>query len=82
MTTAPRGATIVDFFERRRKHRLHIRSTAPNQLIESLRRLKALRQELDLWNEAEGDRPMPQPQDCGIQLPNLRPSDVHWGATG
>jgi len=78
MTTAPRGAAIVDFCERRRKHRLHIRSAARNQLIEPLRRLKALREELDLWNEAEGNRPMPRPADFGIRLPDLRPSEILW----
>ena len=47
-------------------------------LCEPLRRLQWLRQELDLWNEAEAARLMPQPRDCGLNLPNLRPSDVHW----
>jgi hypothetical protein len=79
MTTAPRGAAIVDFCERRRKHRLHIRSAAQNQLVEPLRRLQRLREEVDLWNEAGGVRPMPQPSDLGIRLPDLKPSEVRWG---
>ena len=50
----------------------------PSCLCEPLRRLQWLRQELDLWNEAHGAHPMPQPRDFGIPLPNLRPSDVHF----
>ena len=49
-----------------------------SHLNEPLRRLAWLRQELDLWNTAEGQRPMPQPSDFGLDLPNLRPSEVHW----
>ena len=51
-----------------------------NYLNEPLRRLRWLRQELDLWPEAAGAHPMPQPRDFGIPLPNLRPSEVHWRA--
>ena len=44
-----------------------------------LRRLQWLRQELDLWDEAQAARPMPQPRDFGLNLPSLRPSEVRWG---
>lgn len=50
------------------------------RLCEPLHRLAWLRQELNLWNEAEGNRPMPQPRDFGLNLPNLRPSEIRWGA--
>ena len=79
MTTAPRGAAIVDFFERRRKHRLHSRSTAPNQLAQSLDRLRTYRRALDAWDQTGGNRPMPQPSDFDLELPNLRPSWIHLG---
>ncbi len=49
-----------------------------SHLCESLRRLQWLRQALDLWNGAEGRRAMPQPHHFAIQLPNLRPSEIHW----
>ncbi len=49
-------------------------------LADLLRRLAWLRQELNLWNEAAADRPMPQPRDFGLDIANLRPSDVHWRA--
>ncbi len=49
-----------------------------SQLCEPLRRLQWLRQELDLWNEAEAARPMPQPQEYGLALPPLKPSEVFW----
>ena len=54
----------------------------PHRLCEPLRRLRWLRQEIDFWNQAEANRPMPQPRDFGIRLPNLKPSDVHWRAAG
>ena len=54
--------------------------TQASPLCEPPRRLQWLRQELDLWNEAAGDRPMPQPQDFGLNLPDLKPSEVHWRA--
>jgi hypothetical protein len=44
--------------------------------------LRWFRQELDLWDAAEGSRPMPQPRDFDIDLPNLRPSEVDWGVKG
>ena len=50
-------------------------------LCEPLRRLQWLRQELDLWDEVEGARPMPQPRQYGLNLPDLKPSDVHWRAS-
>ncbi len=49
-----------------------------SHLCEPLRRLQWLRQELDLWNEAEAARPMPQPQEYGLALPPLKPSEVFW----
>lgn len=53
-------------------------SQGPSPLVEPLRRLQWLRQELDLWNEAGGVRPMPQPEDFGLDLARLKPSDVFW----
>ena len=47
-----------------------------SHLCEPLRRLQWLRQELDLWNEAEAARPMPQPQEHGLDLPPLKPSEI------
>ena len=44
-----------------------------------LRRLQWLRQELYLWDEAQAARPMPQPRDFGLNLRDLKPSEVHWG---
>lgn len=55
-------------------------ATHTADLTEHLRRLQWLRQELDLWNEAEGSRPMPQPADFGLDMPGLKPSEVFWGA--
>jgi hypothetical protein len=49
-----------------------------NYLNKPLRRLQWLRQELDLWNESEGARPMPQSKDFGLTLPDLKPSEAHW----
>lgn len=46
---------------------------------EPLRRLQWLRQELDNWDAAEGARAMPQPEDFGLNLPGLRPSEINWG---
>ena len=47
-----------------------------SRLCEPLRRLQWLRQEFDLWNEAEGNRPMPQPRTYGLRLRDMRPSEV------
>ena len=60
------------------RYTLPRRSSNGSRLVEPLRQLHWLRQALDLWNEAEGNRPMPQPEDYGIRLPRLRPSEVHW----
>ena len=49
-------------------------------LSEPLRRLQWLRQELDHWDAAGGRRVMPQPQQYGIQLPDLKPSEIRWRA--
>ncbi len=43
--------------------------TQASPLCEPPRRLQWLRQELDLWNDAAGDRPMPQPQDALVVRP-------------
>jgi hypothetical protein len=49
-------------------------------LSEPLQRLQWLRQELNNWNEAGGDRPMPQPSGLDIPLPDLKPAQVYWSA--
>ena len=75
---APRAGAAIFYLDRRRSHRLSTACRSQNQLTEPLRRLKTLRQELGLWNAAEGSRPMPQPRDLGLDMPDLRPSDMHW----
>lgn len=49
---------------------------------EILRRRLWYRQEVHLWNEANGSRPMPQPSDFGLTLPDLNPSEIFWPGGG
>ncbi len=79
---APRAGAAIINLDRRRGQRLSTARRSQNQLAEPLRRLQWLRQELDVWNEAKADRPMPQPKDLGIRLPNLRPSEIVWPGGG
>jgi hypothetical protein len=77
---APRAGAAIINLDRRRSHRLSTACRSRNQLTEPLRRIQRLRQELDLWNEADGSRPMPQPRDLDIPLPDLKPSEIKWRA--
>ena len=77
---APRAGAAIIYLDRRREQRLSTACRSQNQLVEPLRRLAMLRQELNNWNEAGGDQPMPQPSDLGIRLPDLQPSEIHWRA--
>ena len=63
----------------KRKYNKSLTTPQVSALCEPLRRLQWLRQELDNWDQAGGDRPMPQPRDLGIPLQDLRPSEVHFG---
>ncbi len=46
----------------------------------NLDRLARYRAALGRWQEAGGEAPMPQPQHFGINLPDLDPAQVLWGA--
>lgn len=80
MTTAPRGAAIVYLVDRRLQRALLTRQDSPNQLARGRDGFKAYRRTLDAWDETGGKGDMPQPTDVGLNLPDLRPSQVHWGA--
>ena len=49
-------------------------------LNEPLRRLAWYRRELDGWDADAGARALPQPVDFGLDLPDLKPSEIRWRA--
>jgi hypothetical protein len=76
---APRAGAAIINLDRRRSHRPSTACCSQNQLTRSLDRLRAYRQALDAWDAADGNRPMPQPADYSLDLPNLRPSWIYLG---
>ena len=46
--------------------------------LDALRRLRHLRRSLNDWRTAGFVGHQPQPQDFGLRLPPLRPSEVLW----
>ena len=75
------GATEV-VGDKNKQHPLHtlppLRLQARHQA--SLDRLARYRAAIDHWRTSSAEGPMPQPRDFGINLPDLDPAQVLWGA--
>jgi hypothetical protein len=47
-------------------------------LAAALHQLQGFRRAIDQWDAAGGAWPLPQPQAHGLDLPDLRPSQIFW----